>query len=199
MTCFVCLFFSQIWGWKSFMFFFSHHFCCVMINDRIDCNCWPNSQYLSYIFLRLRLAQTCWMILYFFMAWFIFLGACSGEPASKWGAKFKKAGRVDGFVPSLLLSDFHIVNQVDADSAEGDTSGNLPVKNTFIHFGSPSRRDKNWGWMICWRPFFRSLFFHEWFAPFVYLGCGTCGCSVVLTLLGFSFGFSCRLLPMPLP
>lgn len=29
--------------------------------------------------------------------------------------------------------------QVDADSDEGDTSGNLPVKNTFIHFGSPSR------------------------------------------------------------
>ena len=107
----------------------------------------PNSQYLSYIFLRLRLAQTCRMILYFFMAWFIFLGACSGEPASKWGAKFKKAGRVDGFVPSLLLSDFHIDNQVDAESDEGDTSGNLPVKNTFIHFGSPSRREKiGGGW-----------------------------------------------------
>jgi len=49
---------------------------------------------------------------------------------------------VDGFVPSLLLSDFHIDNQVDAESDEGDTSGNLPVKNTFIHFGSPSRREK---------------------------------------------------------
>ena len=47
---------------EEFHVFFSHHFCCVMINDRIDCNCWPNSQYLSYIFLRLRLAQTCWMI-----------------------------------------------------------------------------------------------------------------------------------------
>ena len=113
------------------------------------------------------------MILHFFMAWFIVLGASSGEPASKWGAKFKKAGRVDGFVPSLLLSDFHIVNQVDADSAEGDTSGNLPVKNTFIHFGSPSRREK-WGVDDLLKTFFQILFFHEWFARF---------CSLVVVLV----------------